>query len=199
MRLPALTLVTSCLVLVAAIPVRPPADDPSRPATNLSQVAVEPPTAVVGVGDLAPDVAWDGPAGRPQRLRDLRAQGHVLLLFFPDESHLVALERERDRLIDLRVVPAAVVQRGSSAAAALARRLSLHYTLVPDPRLVVAGQFNAVDRSAGRGVPCWFVLDRWGNVRSLGRGSVPGDGFARLASNALLLPGPDAALPARLR
>ena len=69
-------------------------------------------------GDAAPDVTWEGPASRPQRLRDLRAQGHVLLVFSPTEAQLQALERDRDRLLDLRVVPAAVLDRSATASRA---------------------------------------------------------------------------------
>lgn len=196
MHLPVLAVSTACLVLaVSGTPVRLPADDPARVPASLAPAATEPPAAVPTIGDLAPDFAWDGPEGRPVRLRDLRAQGHVLLLFSPDEPRLLALERDRDRLLDLRIVPAVVMDRGPGALATLARRLGLHYTLVPDPRRVVASQFDAVDARTGSAVPCWYVLDRWGHVRAFGHGAMPGEGYVRLAASALQLPSPDATLP----
>jgi peroxiredoxin len=196
----ALVVASTCFALsLSGPPSRPaPVDDPPRVPPSLSPAATEPRATPLAVGDLAPDVTWDGPAGRVQRLRDLRAQGHVLLLFHPDEATLTALEGERDRLLDLRVVPAAVLDRGNGALEPLARRLALHFTLIPDPRHVLATQFDALDPVSGRGVPCWFVLDRWGHVRALGHGDVPA-GLARVASSALQLPLPDASQPARAR
>jgi peroxiredoxin len=201
LRLPRLTLAAGCLVLAVSTPlIRPPADlDAPRVPPALRPVGSEPPATLVITGDPAPDVTWEGPGSRPQRLRDLRAQGHVLLVFFPNEAQMVALERDRDHLLDLRVVTAVVLDRSAAAAARIARRLDLRYTIVPDPRGVIAAQFNALDPATLRGQPCWFIVDRWGRVRGLDRRGIPEAGYPRLASNALVLPAPGVALPGSTR
>ena len=197
---PTLVAATS-LVLAASTPqVRvSPGFEAPRPPVTLSLAGTEPPVTVVMAGDAAPDVAWDGPGSRPQRLRDLRAQGHVLLVISPTETQLKALERERDHLLDLRVVPAAVLDRNESGVARLARRLGLHFTLIPDPRSVIAAQFNSLDPATHHAAPAWFVVDRWGHVRALDRTGVPDEGYTRLVSTALMLASPGATLPTSTR
>jgi peroxiredoxin len=191
----------TCFVLAAATPlVHVPGrlDAPRTPAT-FAPAPSEPPVAFVTAGDPAPDVLWDGVDARPARLRDLRAQGHVLLVFSPTETQLRALERERDHLLDARVLPVAVLDRGAASAAGLARRLGLHYVVVPDPHGVVAAQFNVLDPATRRAAPAWFVVDRTGRVRGLDRRGVPDAGYLALASRALALAGPDAILPGSTR
>lgn len=201
MRLSPTLLAASCLVLATSAPqVRVPlTPDPPRVPVTLAPAGAEPPVTVVMTGDPAPDVSWDGPGSRPQRLRDLRAQGHVLLVFAPSDAQLQALERDRDRLLDLRVLPVAVLDRGARATESLARRLGLHFTLVPDPRDVVASQFNTLDPLTHRSTPAWFVVDRWGRVRGLDRTGVPDGGYPRLVSTALVLAAPGATLPSSAR
>ncbi len=197
MRLTSLLLAAACLMLISAAPavrVSHPVD-PTRVPGSLEPTGTEPPATMVTAGDPAPDVVWEGPDSRRQRLRDLRAQGCVLLVFDPDEAQMKALEGDRQRLLDLNVIPAAVLDRGPATVRTLARRLALGFTLIPDPQLAIASQFNAVDPATSRIEPAWFVLDRTGKVRALGRGSVPEGGYARLAAAALALPPPDAARP----
>lgn len=62
----------------------------------------------------------------------------MLLVFSPTEAQLQALERDRDRLLGLRVLPAAVLDRSTPAVGRLARRLGLHLTMIPDPKTVIA-------------------------------------------------------------
>jgi len=193
--------VAACLALTASTPlvrVHAPLDE-ARPPVTLAPNGPEPPATVVQTGDPAPDVTWEGPDSRMQRLRDLRAQGHVLLVFAPTRSQLLALERDRDRLLALRVLPAAVLDLRATGAAGMARRLGLHYTIIPDPQRVIAAQFNALDPSTHHSAPAWFVVDRWGRVRALDRSGVPESGYTGLVSSALALPAPGAALPSRTR
>lgn len=191
----------TCFVLAAATPLVhvPGTLDPARTPTTLAPVPSEPAVTIVAAGDPAPDVSWDVPGGRPQRLRDLRAQGHVLLVFSPTEAQLRALEQERDDLLDVRVVPVAVLDRGSARAADLARRLGLHYVVVPDPRNIVAAQFNVLDPATRHASPAWFVVDRSGRVRGLDRRGVPDGGYLSLATRALALASRDAILPGSTR
>jgi peroxiredoxin len=191
----------TCFVLAAATPLVhvPRALDAPRTPTTLSPTPSEPPVTVVTAGDPAPDVSWDGVGARPQRLRDLRAQGHVLLVFSPTEAQLRALEGERDRLLDARVLPVAVLDRSATSAAQVARRLGLNFVVVPDPRNIVAAQFNVLDPATRRPAPAWFVVDRSGRVRGLDRRGVPDGGYLSLATRALALASPDAVLPGSTR
>ena len=201
MRISPTTVAATCVVLLAATPlVRIPAN-PEVPCVPpvFSPAGTEPPVTVLMPGDMVPDVTWQGPTSRPQRLRDLRAQGHVLLVFSPTEAQLQALERDRERLLDLRVLPAAVLDRSAKGTSSLARRLGLHYPLIPDSRGIIAAQFNTLDAATGRPMPAWFVVDRLGRVRDLDRSGAPAEDFARLASGALVLPSPGMALPGSTR
>lgn len=175
----------------AAVPSPPPSEPRDGP---LNMIGPEPPAAFVTSGDRAPDISWDGPNGRAVRLSDLRPQA-VLLVIAPGEAELVALQRERADLLDLGVLPIAVLDRGAGAAARMARRLELQYAVVPDPMSVIAGQFNALDPETTHAAPAWVVLDGRGVVRGVDRGALPVTGWARLAATALALPQPGATLP----
>jgi peroxiredoxin len=177
----------------------------ARPASPPSQLAAHPEVldpvgatadyAIVAVGAQAPDFSFEA-QGRSLRLRDLRANGHVLLVFSPDDVRLTALERERVRLLAIGVVPVAVLDQRAGACAATARRLALGYSVIPDPRRVIGAQFNALDPSSRADAPAWFVLDRSGRVRALAHLSWPEQPWTEITARALGLPGPDAAAPA---
>ncbi|HVP14816.1 MAG TPA: redoxin domain-containing protein [Terriglobales bacterium] len=202
MRLSPSVVFAACCVLVAAAPmIRIPAttaDDP-RGGIPIVPTGMGPPATILERGDVAPDVSWEAPGDRPQRLSDLRAHGQVLLVFCPTDAQLQALERDRDRLLGLRVIPAAVLDRNPSAVANLGRRLGLHYTLIPDAKSAIAEQFNVLDPASNRMARAWFVIGRSGRVRALDRTSLPEAGYARLVSAALDLPAPGAPLPSSAR
>jgi hypothetical protein len=64
----------------------------------------------------------------------------------------------------------------AAGAAGLARRLGLHYLVVPDPRNVVAAQFNVLDPATRRAAPAWLDGhhgDRDAGVRRRVRGHPP--------------------------
>ena len=107
--------------LAGARPASPPSPLTARPEL-IDPIGESSDYAIVGVGAQAPDFAFEA-QGRNLRLRDLRANGHVLLMFAPDEARLVALERERVHLLAIGVVPVAVLDQraGSCAAAPTAR------------------------------------------------------------------------------
>ncbi len=159
----------------------------------------EPPSAPVRVGDPAPDFAWVGADQSSRRLRDILEQAHVLLVFAPDDAALRDLERERETLALMGVVPVAVVEARPRSAVARAQRTGAHFLVIPDPVRVVGGQFDQVDPEANRIVPGWFAVDRRGTVRGAGGSLRPAQGWARIAASALAIPAPDVPVPARTR
>ena len=153
----------------------------------------EPPPMVLRVGDPAPNFSFDGYDGRWMRLHHLLDQGPVLLVFGAGEPQLRRLQDERGRLLDLGVVPVVILDDKPGAVRALAKRLDLHYTVLSDPRGVIAGQFNVVE--AGNVRPGWFVLDQRGKVRGLSREGLPAMDYPRLCARSLALPMPGVAFP----
>lgn len=166
-------------------------EDTSLQARPLETFATE-----VQLGDEAPDFSYQGVDGRWIHLRDILVQGPVLLVFGADELTLRVIEHERERLMDLGVVPVVVSDARSGAARAMVSRCALRYTVLSDARGAIASQFNAVDAKNGRHRPTWFVLDPKRCVRGLGRRGLPLRGYPALAANALGLPAPGATLPA---
>ena len=197
-----LTTLLAAAVLLAA------ADDPngrSAPSSGatyptrsgpLQVRPIDTPTSEVCLGDVAPNFSYVGVEGRWRRLRDLVAPGPVLLLFGPDELTLRVIEHERERLLDLGVIPVAVTDMRTRAARAAVSRFDLRFTVLSDAQGIIAGQFNALDPRTGRHLPTWFVVDQKRRVRGLGRKGLPLRGYATLAANALGLPATSATLPA---
>lgn len=167
-----------------------------RPGIGLQARPTDIPATEVCVGDIAPDVSYQGADARWRRLRELVAETPALLVFGASEATLRTLEREREELMDLGVIPVAVVGSRLGGARALATRLELRYTLLADPQGVIAAQFNAIDAANGRTLPTWFVLDSNRRVRGLGREGLPPRGYPAIASGALGLPARAAVRPA---
>ena len=196
-----LTSLALAAVLAAAVPLNSN-DSPSAPTVpgrdNLSTPysAPEPPSAPVMVGDRAPAFSWQADDAHPVQLSDLLAQGNLFVVFGAPDVCLRALEHEREALLDLGVVPVAIVSSGNRGARSTANRLGLHYVLVPDSRRVVAVQYGVMDDVTQAIAPSWFILDRTGHVRALKRGLLPNTGYAKLATAALALPAGDVTLPA---
>ena len=180
--------------LASAGPATPPLPPAAHPG-SIDPVGFAADYAVVGIGSLAPDFSFDA-QGSSQRLRNLRTQGSVLLLFTPDDAGLVAVEHERVRLLSMGVVPVAVLDQRAGSCAATARRLRLGYSIIPDPRRVIGAQFNALDPASRADAPAWFVLDRSGRVRDLAHLTWPEQAWTEVTAHALGLPGPDAIAPA---
>lgn len=156
----------------------------------------EPAPTEVLPGDEAPDFSYQGYDGRWRHLHDVLDQGAVLLVFGPDEADLSTIEREREELLGLGVVPVAVLDLRPGKAGATLRRLGLGYSVLADPRRVIAAQFNATHPTSDAAVPSWFVIDRKRRVRALHRGRLPRGEYPALATRALALPMPGVALPA---
>lgn len=165
------------------------------PAPTVSARAQEPPVTPVMLGDVAPDFSYQSYDGRWRKLTGLLAQGPVLLVFGAAPEQLRGLQSEREALLDRGVMPVAVLDEKPGRTWGLVRDLGLTYTVLSDPRRVIAGQFNALRTNANGSVPAWFVIDRRGVVRDLGRGRFPEPGFAAVASRALGLPAPGEGLP----
>lgn len=192
------SLVSVSLVLLASGEFARPATAPrpERPiGSGLSSGRLpEPPVLVLRVGDPAPNFSFEGYRGQWMRLHHLLDQGPVLLVFGAREADLRRIQEERARLLDLGVVPVAIVDRKASATRTWVKRLGLQYTVLSDTRGVIAGQFNMLD--AGVVAPGWFVLDPRGRVRGLTRGQLPTADYSRLCARSLALPMPGVMLPA---
>ena len=195
-------IVSTALALVATVslagtgPVPAPSPIPAG-GQPLEPVAGNVDYAIVEVGTQAPDFSFDS-QGRSLRLHDLRSQGHLLLVFVPDEARLVALERERPRLMALGVVPVVLLDQRAGSCAATVRRLGLGYSVIPDPRRVIGAQFNALDPVSRADAPAWFVLSRAGRVYAMEHRAWPERPWSEVAAAALGLPDPDALIPVSL-
>jgi len=177
----------------------PPLSTDNGARQSLRPQPPEPPSSEVTLGDQAPDFAYQTEDNRWQRLHDLLLQGAAVLVFGADPATLGAIERERDAMLRLGTVPVALLDMRSGIAWAMARRLGLHYPVIPDSRRVIAAQFNAVEAGSQRMLPSWFVVDRSGRVRALRRGALPKQGFSAVVATALGLPAADAGVPAQTR
>jgi peroxiredoxin len=195
------------ILLLAAITQRP-GEGPTTPPPNsgmtaapqpLTPTATEPLPAPIRVGDMVPSVSFQPLDGTSVTLRAFAAQGHVLLVVAPGDEALRALQAERDRLLDLGVVPVAFLDARPGAVRALRRRLGLTFATVPDSRRVVAGQLNCLDVERPYVLPSWFVVDRTGRVRALRRNQMPLGGWRRIAATALGLPATDVTIPTQGR
>jgi peroxiredoxin len=187
----ATTLVAFLFLSPEGTPRVPAFPDIHSPAA-MGATAPEPGSVVVAVGDPAPDFTYADLDGRTSHLHDLLAQGAVLLVFDAGESGLAALQRERDPLVRLGVIPVAIEDMRSGAVRSLRQRLSLTFPVIPDTRAIAASQFNSLDGATLRPVPSWFVVDRGGHVRGLCRGTMPSGTWADVVAMALALPDPEA-------
>jgi len=195
--------ITLLMIAVAVLGVvRGPSDrsstsaSPTRPGFALQGRPIDTPATEVCLGDIAPDVSYQGADARWRRLHELVAESPVLLVFGANDAALRAIEREREALMDLGILPVAVVGSRLGVTRALATRLELRYAVLADPLGVIAAQFNAVDPASDRAIPTWFVLDAKRRVRGLGRTGLPQHGYQELAASALGLPSKSATVPA---
>lgn len=152
--------------------------------------------AMVEAGTGAPDFSYETLAGGRARLRDLRAQGHVLLVFGASEDVLARLQKETESLSRLGIVPVAVLDWRTGACRGVVRRLGLTYPVVPDPRRTIGAQYNVLDPRTRQDSPAWFVVDRGGRVRGLDRFDWPRESWAVVAASSLGLPAGDMSVPA---
>jgi hypothetical protein len=160
----------------------------SRPLETLA--------AEVRLGDQAPNFSYQGVDGRWRHLRDMLVQGPVLLVFGADPLTLRVIEHERERLLDLGVVPVAV----TDAALALGPRdgESLRPAIHRAGRRAGSHRLSVHCRgSVDRAPAADLVRGGPGASRArTGTGGLPRYGYPTLAANALGLPASVAPLPA---
>jgi peroxiredoxin len=193
-------MVLLCFFLAAGGELGGPASTPStfreRIPPSATVTAPEPPTTEVRVGDPAPNFSYQAYDGHWRALQDLLGQGAVLLVFAPSDADLRHLQTEREGLLDLGVIPVAVADVRPGRAWSMVRRQNLQYSVIADPRRVIAEQFNAIDPLSHAAVPAWFVIDRQGTVRGLGHQRLPQGDTVALVAEKLGLPLPDLTRPA---
>ena len=170
-------------------------DRPSAALTNAGQMP-EPPVMVIRVGDPAPNFSFQGFTGHWMRLHHLLDQGSVLLVFGATDPDLRRLQTERGTLLDLGVIPVAVLDEKPGTVRTMVKRLGLQYTVLADPRSVIADQFNVADNREIE--PSWFVVDQRGRVRGLSRGTLASS-YTRVAARSLALPMPGSIFPGSSR
>jgi peroxiredoxin len=176
------------LLALAAIGTLPPAArgaaNESPSPINLYPLGSGGEYAAVVTGETAPDFSYlvDG---RWHRLRDLRSQGHVLLVVGAGEAQLRSLEAQREDLVRLGVVPVAVLDQRSGRCRATSERLGLRFTVISDPTRVIAAQLNALDERTRQAAPAWFVVDRRGTVRALAHARWPETSWREVAISSL--------------
>jgi len=172
-----------------------PPDFPSKlnhPSSSITEMTYPP----VDVGDPSPNFSWVGPDNRSHELRDVLQQANVLLVFAPGDDVLQTLETERDALAQIAVVPIAVLDSRARAAANRAKKLGVHFLVVPDASRLIGAQYNLLDPSSGRMQAGWYAVDRKGVVRGTGTSLTTEPKWTRIAASALAIPAPDVPMPA---
>jgi len=174
------------------------ASRPDRPSAALLSAGQlpEPPVMVIRVGDPAPNFSFQGFTGHWMRLHHLLDQGSVLLVFGATDADLRRLQTERGTLLDLGVIPVVVLDERPGTVRTVVKRLGLQYTVLSDPRAVIADQFNVADDREVE--PSWFVVDQRGRVRGLSRGTLASS-YTRIAARSLALPMPGSIFPGSSR
>jgi peroxiredoxin len=155
--------------------------------------------ALIDVGSSAPDFSYEPISGGSNRLHDLRAQGPVLLVIGATSEQLASLQRERQELLGMGVVPVAVVDARTNTVRRQIDKLGLTYPVIADPRRLIAAQFNSLEPNSRAAMPAWFVVDQKGRVRDLNRFEWPAREWAAIASTALGLPRSEEPRPASAR
>jgi peroxiredoxin len=167
-----------------------------RSGAALQGLPFETPATEVCLGDIAPDFSYQGPDARWRRLRDLVATTPILLVFGANDAALRIIEGEREALMDVGIIPVAVVRSRLGVTRAVVNRLHLRFTVLADPQGAIAAQFNAVDPATGSQLPSWFILDGRRRVLGLGRRGLPVRGYRELAAEALGVPPRASTVPA---
>jgi peroxiredoxin len=178
--------------LLAATGMTPSAAPPRPEPTHANAVSVSASAlphrgvpSVPGPGEVAPDFVYQSSDWLWQNLSNMLEERHVLLVFGAGETDLMRLERDREALGRMGVVPVAVCERRDREAFRLVQRLALGYSLLADPRGVIGEQYAVLDPHTHASRPAWFVIDREGRVRDRGEGLRPAMDWGTVSASAL--------------
>ena len=130
------------------------------------------PTTPPPVGEPAPDFDYQSYDYHWVRFHHMLARAAVVLVFEPDDSTLSALETQRELLAARNVAPVAVLARREDAVRRAVADLGLGFSLLSDPRGVIARDFGAWDSVSERAAPAWCVVGSDGRIRAQGRGAL---------------------------
>jgi peroxiredoxin len=148
----------------------------------LQPAAAEARPADLRVGDRAPSFSYMDVDGHWRRFEEFGTKRCLLIVFGAQEADLGELNRLRPAFDELGVAPVAVLDRAGRSIAALARRLGLDGTMLPDPMRAIAGLFNSIDPSSGRPSASYFVLDEHRRIRAMRYGPLPSAEMLLLSS-----------------
>src|SRR5262249_9816189 len=121
-------------------------------------------TAVLGIGQAAPEFRLKGPGGQYVSLSEYRGEKNVVLVFFPLAfspvcSHqLGAIEKDRARFPALDAVVLGVSVDSHYANTAFAERLRLSYPLLSDFKHEASAAYGVMLSESGHSGRAVFVV-----------------------------------------
>ena len=127
-------------------------------------------TAVLDIGQAAPEFRLKGPGGQFVSLSEYRGKKNVVLVFFPLAfspvcSHqLPAIEREMARFAAFDAVVMGVSVDSHYANTAFAERLRLSYPLLSDFQRETSAAYGVLIPEKGHSGRATFVVDRQGRI-----------------------------------
>lgn len=142
-------------------------------------------TAVVAIGERAPDFTLDAMGGDPVRLGSLRG-GWVALFFCSRRDSLPALDAVARQLQPLGVRLLAISNDKEQSLSHYAVRHPLSFAALADPTGDISALYGLYDDLDGSTRPGFVLVDPQGNVRFAVLGqSLPGADAARLVQYAV--------------
>ena len=127
-------------------------------------------TAMLEVGQKAPDFRLRGPGGQPIALADYLGYRHVVLVFYPlafspvCTHQLPTIQRELDRLRELGAEVLGVSVDSHFANEAFARQLGVTFPLLSDFRREVSAKYGVLLPEAQTSTRAMFVIDKHGTI-----------------------------------
>jgi peroxiredoxin len=127
-------------------------------------------TAVLEIGQVAPEFRLKGPGGQFISLSEYRGKKNVVVVFFPLAfspvcSHqLPAIEKDIARFTALDAVVLGVSVDSHYANTAFAERLRLSYPLLSDFRREASAAYGVMIHEKGHSGRAVFVIDKQGRI-----------------------------------
>ena len=149
-------------------------------------------SALLEVGQMAPDFKLKGPGGQAVTLSEYRGDKHVVLAFFPLAfspvcSHqLPAIQKEIARFEALGAVVLGISIDSHHANSAFAERLRLSFPLLSDLKREASAAYGVLLAEAGYSGRAIFVIDRRGRLSYKDVSPAIGD-VAQIPSNDRVL------------